>query len=372
MSSIKEIFVAGRLDGRVDPLPLTPGVHHRIVVDRPLLLIPQHGTIATRPGSALVMPAPWTDGLHPISFILAAVHAARSVEDPVVLFVGHNAEGEPAALADARSRCIRCIIERDRNGWVSLATDHGGLDDIIAYLTYLADVHGWPTRPDQENPDETQRNAEAVTAFQAEYNTVHSADILVDGVCGRQTLGAVFDVLLDEWERWLVKHDLSQADVDALDLHFVDGSGTQAAKKGRLGAAPGLHSIVVPRAALGEAEPTPELLYTSTLARHTEYLVPEEPGAWARGPYTIVTDLLADEPHARELYTLVSTDGEFEQQRVLPGDAEDEGVLVLKFSDLPTDKHYTLSVTVHEREVFELFADVPYPQLHRLATEDDA
>ena len=40
-------------------------------------------------------------------------------------------------------------------------------------------------------------------AFQTECNERFDASVDVDGVCGEQTLGAVFQVLRFEFERWL-------------------------------------------------------------------------------------------------------------------------------------------------------------------------
>jgi hypothetical protein len=193
----------------------------------------------------------------------------------------------------------------------------------------------------------------------------------VDGVCGTQTLGALFEVMCLEWDKWLSKHGLVQADVDALDVRYVDTAGLSRSLPALadLDDEPGIDLLVVPRAALGGEEATAELVYGSTVVRFETFAVPLEPWAWQQGPYTIVTDLLPDEPAAKEAYELRSMDGQFEAKLTLPDDAVNTGVLELEFVAVPCDKRYELRVTVHEGETYVLFSDVPYNQLHRLATE---
>src|SRR5688572_3726038 len=111
--------------------------HHRIVVERPLVRRPAQAPFRTAPGSGLLVPAPWTDDVHPISYVLAGIHAAYAAEDALLLVVGHAAASEAPALAAARSDAIRCLIRGDADAWVGLATDHGSIADVKAYLQYL-------------------------------------------------------------------------------------------------------------------------------------------------------------------------------------------------------------------------------------------
>lgn len=53
----------------------------------------------------------------------------------------------------------------------------------------------------------------------------------------------------------------------------------------------------------------------------------------------------------------------------MPDDAIDAGLLELRFSALPCEASYDLTVSVAHGETYELFRGVPYNQLHRVATE---
>jgi len=361
------------LQGRIPPMALERAAHHRIIVERPVLRRPADTPLRSAPSSGLLVPAPWTDDVHPISFVLAGVHATRALPDALLLVVGHATASEPPALAKARSEAIRCLLHDDAQAWVALATKHGSIRDVKAYLPHLNAMLGWACHVDVVDPTTGPSTAKAVEAFQAEYNATFEREIEVDGVCGTQTLGALFEVMRFEWDKWLYKHGLVQADIDALDIRHVDTAGLPASLPGLAGLAgePGVDLVVVPRAALGGEEPTAALVYGSTVARWETFAVPLEPWAWQQGPYTIVTDLLPGEPVPKEVYALRSMDGQFEAKLTLPDDAIDKGVLELEFVAVPCDKRYELRVTVHEGETWVLFSDVPYNALHRLATEGD-
>lgn len=368
---MKEHPVEVTLRGRLPPMALERTMHHRIVVERPSVRRPAQSPFPAALGSGLLVPAPWTDDVHPISYVLAGVHAARTAPDTVMLVVGHATASEAPALAAARSEAIRCLVQGDAKAWVELATAHGSIRDVKAYLQYLNAMLGWACHVDVVDQTTGPATAKAVEAFQTEYNATFGRAIEVDGVCGTQTLGALFEVMRLEWDKWLHKHGLAQADVDALDLRYLDTTGLPASLPGlaELEGEPGIDLLVVPRAALGGEEPSAELVYGSTVVRWELFDVPLEPWAWQQGPYTIVTDLLPGEPVAKEVYVLRSMDGEFEAKLTLPDDAVDKGVLELEFVAVPCDKRYELRVTVHEGETYVLFSDVPYNQLHRLATE---
>ncbi|MCX4247631.1 peptidoglycan-binding domain-containing protein [Paraliomyxa miuraensis] len=359
------------LRGHVVPMQIERAMHHRIVVTRPVVRRPRRAPFRAAPRSGLLVPAPWTDDVHPISYILAGIHAARSAGDALLLVVGHVAPAEARALGRARAEALRCVVESDAAAWVELAQTHGTLADVKAYLQYLNAMLGWSCAIDVVDETRGPSTERAIAAFQQEYDDTFGRAIDVDGICGPQTLGALFEVMRMEWNKWLLKHGLGQEDVDALDIRWLDGSGLDPTLPGvvELRERSGVDLLVVPRAALGADEATVELVYGSTVARYEVFDVPLEPWAWVRGPYTIVTDLLPDEPAAKEVYLLRSMDGEFETRLTLPDDAVDTGVLELQFFALPCDKRYELRVTVHDGETYPLFSDVPYCELHRLACD---
>lgn len=311
--------VRATIEGRVASLPLTVTAHNRVVVEPPRVrrCAP---VFACAPGSGLALPGPWSELAHPISWILAGVHQATLVEDPVVMVVGHATSSEPTTLAAARSESLRCIVEDDADAWVALATDTGSIRDIKAYLQYLNAVHGWACHVDAVDASVGPSTAESVEAFQAEYNEVFDASILVDGICGEETLEAIFRMLRFEWDKWLFKHDLAQDRVDALGIRFMSGADapqTSAAIR-VLADQPCVDVLVLERADLDGHEGSPALVYGSKTVRLSPYEVPEEGFAWARGNYTIVTDLIAGEVVPKERYTLRSTDVPSTRRRPCP------------------------------------------------------
>lgn len=357
------------LKGAIEPTQLEPGAHHRFVATRPRVWRPEHSPFPADRGSALLVPAPWTDDVHPISVMLAAINAAQAVDDPLVFVAGCVEPDEDQALGRARADTMAALVQGDAEQWVELATQHGSIADIKAYLQYLNVMHGWACAIEHIDRTTGADTKAAVDAFQREYNHTFERSIEVDGICGKQTLGAVYEVLRDEWDKWLDKHGLEQSSVDAMDIRFESAADAEPTAQATIERPPssGVELLVVPRSAF-DGDESVARIYESQVARVETYEVPLEPWAWARGPYTIVTDLLPSEPIAREVYTLESSDGEYRQQLALPDDATDTGVLELCFVALPCDKHYRLAVAVHEGGTFELFRDVPYNQLHRLAT----
>ena len=119
-----------------------------------------------------------------------------------LLVVGHaSPDGDLDAnelLALRRAECVRHLLVGDRDAWVDLAAHHGSPADVQRLLRYLARAHDWPTEPTRVDGVVDDAVANALASFQAHYNAVFAADLTVDGVCGEQTLGALFEVQRQE------------------------------------------------------------------------------------------------------------------------------------------------------------------------------
>lgn len=205
------------LEGRVDVVLLEPGIHHKIVVERPAVHASAEGPFQSRPESGLALVGPWSDDAHVIPFILGSVHAAAALTAPVALIVGLRGRGEAAQSAVARARGVGAIVADDQESWVSCATEFGSLADVEAFLRYLNAMHGWGCFVEAIDGAEDDDAETAVLAFQQEYNQKMGGPILEDGVCGTQTLGAIFDVVRNEWTKWLEKHGLAEDDVRRIE-----------------------------------------------------------------------------------------------------------------------------------------------------------
>ena len=284
-----------------------------------------------------------------------------------VIAVGWPATGgEPAAIAQHRIDSLAALVGNDEATWTSLAAAKGSLADVLAYIDYLGRERGFQCSAESISPAQSEESEAALASFQTDYNSRFGASIDVDGVCGEQTLAAVFAVLRFEWDRWLVKHALTEADVAAVRFEYVtatDRSFAQAPNESD----GGIDLVVVERDALGGRPVDVASLYANEVARHLPYAVPAEPGGWQSGPYTVITDLVAGEELLPEIYNLRATDGSFAQSRILPEEAFDNGFLELRFTDVPCDRRYRLDVEIVGVGIYEIFADLAYGDLHPFA-----
>jgi hypothetical protein len=326
--------------------------------------------------SALLMPAPWTGNRHPLAGLVHALVTLQDEPSWTLLVIGHaSASGNAAnnqTLSEHRADAIRALIERDAAAWVEHARERGSLRDVMAYLDYLGRARSWPCACDV--PIETlgttadQHTDAAIAAFQAEYNIQFDAALDVDGVCGEQTLRAIFDVLYDELDLWLDKLGSSPAAVPRGRVIYA-GHGSNLAGRPSGGADPEagdrvVDLILVEGAKLNEPF-DPAEVYDSRVAWRLRLEFPDEPHEWATGPFTIVSDLTPDEPALTERYRLRSDDGSWDTQHVLPEHGTVEsGELVLHFPELPTELRYTLTVTAHGGHESVIFESVRYGQLH--------
>ena len=192
------------------------------------------------------------------------------------------------------------------------------------------------------------------------------AAIAAARACGDQTLGAVFEVLRFEWDRWLVKHGLREADIAAIRFEYVEclDRGLAHAPTETDG---GIDLLVVEQFALGGRPIDVSALYGAGVARHSPYVVPAEPGGWQSGPYTVITDVVGGDEVLPEIYNLRATDGSFAQGLILPDEAFDNGFLELRFTDVPCDRRYRLDVEIVGVGNYEIFADLAYADLHAFA-----
>lgn len=364
---MRTIPVACDLTGELPELDLATDEHTRVIVRRPAVARAEHGLLEAWPRSAILVPAPWNGNRHPISAVLHAIHEARQMEHGCVIAVGWCATAEePPACSQHRVDALAALVRNDAASWTSLAAEHGSLADVLAYIDYLGRDRGFRCAAPSISPAPSEESEAAVSSFQTDYNARFPAAIDVDGVCGEQTLGAVFAVLRFEWDRWLLKHGLTEGDVAGIPFEYLTAADRAAA---HAPAEPdgGIDLLVVERSALGGRPIDAAVLYASELARRRAYAVPTEPGGWQSGPYTVVTDVVRGEEMLPEIYNLRAVDGSFAQSRILPAEGVDNGFLELRFGDIPCDKRYRLDVEIVGVGIYEIFADLAYGELHGFA-----
>ncbi len=166
-----------------------------LVLQRPVVRRVDTDALRFDRGSCVLVPvAPKRSHLVPLA---AAVAALGRRAGSRLLAVGHTSvDGGGEAneeLAARRARCVAHVLDGDRDAWVSLVTEHGSPAEVQRLLLYLAQTHGWLTDPGRIDGVMDAGVDAAVASFQQQYNDIYDAALDVDGVCGEQTLGALFD-----------------------------------------------------------------------------------------------------------------------------------------------------------------------------------
>ncbi len=352
------------------------GGEARVVLERPLLRFAVPDVLRCDHASTLLVPAPWTDDWHPLAAVARGLRALVDAPERWLLVIGHaSAPGSEAgnqALSEHRADAVRALVENDADAWVEHARERGSLRDVLAYLDYLGRKRGWSCSVDASvaelGTEETSLTRSAVSAFQSDYNARFDGSLAIDGVCGTKTLGAVFEVLYDELERWLDKLGRTPEQVPLDRVAYVGYGATLAGREGEGSAAEAADRVVDLVVIEGiEFDPDidPAEVFTSTVARRRPLVLPKEPDEWATGPFTIVSDLTPEEPALPETYRLSSEDGAWNAERVLPDEGEVEaGELVLHFPRLPTEHRYSLVVVSNGGNESVIFENLAYGQLH--------
>lgn len=166
-----------------------------LVLQRPVVHRVDTDALRFDSGSCVLVPvAPRRSHLVPLAAAVAALGRRPGAR---LLAVGHtSADGSGEAngeLAARRAQCVAHLLDGDRDAWVALVTEHGSPAEVQRLLLYLAQTHGWLTDPGRTDGVMDDGVDAAVASFQQQYNDIYDAAIDVDGVCGEQTLGALFD-----------------------------------------------------------------------------------------------------------------------------------------------------------------------------------
>ncbi|MBC8067571.1 MAG: hypothetical protein IAG13_04485 [Deltaproteobacteria bacterium] len=302
--------------------------------------------------------------------LLQAAHEARTRGLDTVLVAGWTSAGgsEDEALGGARADALLALVQNDRMAWTKLAADRGSLADILAYLDYLHRERGFECEVAAISPAPSSASERSLTAFQQLYNLRFGGAIAEDGVCGEETLGAVFDVMRFEWDRWLEKYGSSQAEVEALDWVALDASSIERSEPLAVTETEGGADIVlIDSSAFGGRGADAALVYGSRVARTDRFDIVAEPGGWQTGRYTLITDVAPGEEMLPEIYTLRASDGSWAQSRMLPDEAVADVLLELRFDDVPCDRSFRLDVEIAGESTYNIFSDVPYGGLHAYA-----
>jgi hypothetical protein len=98
--------------------------------------------------------------------------------------------------------------------------------------------------------------------------------------------------------------------------------------------------------------------------------VVHEPGDWATGTLTLVTDLTPEAADMTEIYRLHADDGSYDLERLLQVDGRHTpGAIELDFEEVPVGPTFTLTATTEAGETFVLFEGLHFAEFHPLSVE---
>ena len=324
-----------KLDRSVDATQVSTGCVNVLTVAWPQITLPQGGVFRTRLGSGIALPDPRHETTHPAQVLVAALRfAAASPENRQVVAVGVRGEGEDEEAALSRAAMFNELLTRDRDAWVDRAVDKGSLGDVLGFLDYLSEQRGWACTSAKETREQGPAAEEAVLSFQQEFNTTFETSMFEDGVCGRQTLGAIFDLIVKDIELW------ESTTPKGLGV-FADVSEllTLAPETHSLGDGPGVELIVVELSTLHESDTLDEACAASLLEIAGESASPYPVrSSWPGHSVWVRIQMPEAEPTATPVAVrLVAKGFDFDAQVPLSAGFEiRDGVFDIEFEDVPS------------------------------------
>ena len=119
-----------------------------------------------------------------------------------LLLAGHaDTSGDVSynyTLSDLRARNVLHLLRGERSQWVSVCESKSKVEDYQRILRHYARVAGLRTDPGEVNNQDNEATRQALLNFQIAYNRSFSPRITEDGLIGRETWGAIFDVYMAE------------------------------------------------------------------------------------------------------------------------------------------------------------------------------
>ncbi|MCA8959049.1 MAG: OmpA family protein [Planctomycetes bacterium] len=136
-----------------------------------------------------------------LAVIRAAYMHASDHPDQKLLIAGHTdttgSDSVNETLSQKRAQGVLHVLAGERDPWVEIARKDHQPEDIEALLTWVAARLGWPCAPPSIDAKLDAADEKAVRAFQENYKAADfGEDIAVDGIVGKQTWGAFFQVMM--------------------------------------------------------------------------------------------------------------------------------------------------------------------------------
>ena len=183
------------------------------------VLLPDFGKSAPQPGT------PEQDRITGLGVLYACYKHAREHPDQKMLVPGHTDRSGPASynvmLSALRANNVVHVLMGERKEWVDICLQKHKVEDYQQILKWVAYNWRWDCDP---GPITNQQNAQtyaATKSFQKRYNNEFDASIGEDGVVGKGTWGAFFDVYMRELEL-ILGTDKTGLEKARQAIHFLD------------------------------------------------------------------------------------------------------------------------------------------------------
>ena len=185
------------------------------------VLLPDFGESAPKPGTTE------QDRITGLGVLYACYKHAREHPDQKLLVAGHTDRSGPAyynvMLSELRANNIVHALMGEREEWVDICVQKNKVEDYQQILKWVAYNWHWDCDPGPITNQQNSQTYAATKSFQIRYNKEFNASIGENGIVGRETWGAFFDVYMRELEL-ILGTDQAGLEKARRDIHFLDES----------------------------------------------------------------------------------------------------------------------------------------------------
>lgn len=118
----------------------------------------------------------------------------------VALITGHTdrsgSDDYNIKLSDKRGENVYYLLAGERDNWVNSCDKQNKVEDRQQLLKWLTTSQGWDCDPGVVDNQDGPKTREGLKKFQQQYNVKFGKSIKEDGIMGKQTWGAFFDVYM--------------------------------------------------------------------------------------------------------------------------------------------------------------------------------
>jgi hypothetical protein len=163
-----------------------------------------------------------------LNIVAITYHFLKKNPGYKLLVTGHtDRSGEDEynfVLSAKRAKNFLCLLNGDSDTWVEISHGQHKAEDYQRICAHYSDFFGWNCHPGEVDGIHGPMTSAALKNLQASYNEYFNKSIAMDGVLGRQTWGAFFDLYMHELA-CLLGISIDELDAERSGLRLVDGEG---------------------------------------------------------------------------------------------------------------------------------------------------